>query len=479
MKKISLAIATLLATSQLHALGLGEARLHSHLGDPLQVSIPVYLSDTEWQQLEQLRASVGDRAMFERMQLEYHMALAGMEVSVVRQGSELQLLLRSRERIYEPMVEFPLDVRLGGNRVARSFTLLLDPPGTPLSAAPTSPPSTTSRPAAPAATTPRTPPSTATPAPLTPRPSIAPAQIQPRMQDGRYGPIAVNQTLGDVAVAMRPAGASINQTLVALWQANPNAFINNNMHRLMAGSTLSLPTPEQVLAIDTGMANREVNEQFQNMRSGRVVARTETEAQTRAVSTVVEEKPQEPIQDESTRPEATVAEGPRLSLLEPSSLEQIPPAFREEVSMLGSQLRSLDDENLELRKRIGELEQHISTLSQQMVVLAENTVALSGAESERISRMLAQLEEEQSNTQIGDTLALPADEATADSESAEAALGVLDREMQELTKAQDTKRPWLHYALFGGLAILTLGVGVIWYRRLRQRERYKEVMYRL
>ncbi|MFU8837236.1 MAG: FimV family protein [Thiohalomonadaceae bacterium] len=478
MKKISLAIATLLATSQLHALGLGEARLHSHLGDPLQVSIPVYLSDTEWQQLEQLRASVGDRAMFERMQLEYHLDLAGMEVSVVRQGSELQLLLRSRERIYEPMVEFPLDVRLGGNRVARSFTLLLDPPGTPLSTAPASPPTSTSRPA-PVTTTARTPSSTTTPAPATPRPAIAPAEIQPRMQDGRYGPIAVNQTLGDVAVAMRPAGASINQTLVALWQANPKAFINNNMHRLMAGSTLNLPSPEQVLAIDTAMANREVNEQFQNMRSGTVVARTVTKAATTPASTVVEEKSPEPIQDERTRPEATVAEGPRLSLLEPSSLEQIPPAFREEVSMLGSQLRALDDENLELRNRIGDLEQHISTLSQQMLILAENTVALSGAESERISRMLAQLEEEQSNTQIDNALALPADAATADSGSAEAALGVLDRDMQELTKAQDTKRPWLHYALFGGLAILTLGVGVIWYRRLRQRERYKEVMYRL
>ena len=477
MKKISLAIATLLATSQLHALGLGEARLHSHLGDPLQVSIPVYLSDTEWQQLDQLRASIGDRAMFERMQLEYRLALAGMEVSIDQQGNAVQLLLRSRERIYEPMVEFPLDVRLGGNRVARSFTLLLDPPGTPLSAAPASPPISTPRPA-PVTTTARTPPSTTTPAPATPRPSIAPAEIQPRMQDGRYGPIAVNQTLGDVAVAMRPAGASINQTLVALWQANPKAFINNNMHRLMAGSTLSLPSPEQVLAIDPGMASREVNEQFQNMRSGRVVARTVTEAATTPASTVVEEKSPEPILDESSSPETTVAEGPRLSLLEPSSLEQIPPAFREEVSMLGSQLRSLDDENLELRNRIGELEQHISTLSQQMVILAENTVALSGAESERISRMLAQLEDESSSSQIGDGIALPT-EITPDSESTEAALGILDRDMQELSKTQDTKRPWLHYALFGGLAIFTLGVGVIWYRRLRQRERYKEVMYRL
>jgi hypothetical protein len=224
------------------------------------------------------------------------------------------------------------------------------------------------------------------------------------------------------------------------------------------------------------------------MRSGRTVARadtakpatTETAAQPTTISPPPAEEVVEPILRESSSPEAGVAAGPRLSLLEPSSLEQIPPAFREEVSMLGSQLRSLDDENLELRSRIGELEQHISTLSQQMVILAENTVALSGAESERISRLLAQLESDASAAQLGDELIeSTAAESAASRETAETGLNVIDRDIQELSKAQESKRPWLHYALFGGLAILTLGVGVIWYRRLRQRERYKEIMYRL
>jgi pilus assembly protein FimV len=354
MKKLSLVIAGLLASSQLHALGIGEAQLHSHIGEPLDITVPLYLDADELAAIQQLRASIGDRAMFERMHLEYRDTLRQMNVVVEQQGRNTLLRIQSDTRFSEPMAEFPLDVSLAGSRLVRTVTLLLDPP--PLQvAAPSSRPAPVSRR------------ETTRPAPTS---SVAPrrttvatgSQVITTKRDGEhYGPVAVNQTLGEIAQAVRPSDANLNQTLVALWELNPDAFIGNNMNRLMAGSTLRIPDRERILAISPAEAQRQVVAQYQQMKAP---------TRTAARPVVAEPAPAPPVQQQAATPEkdavtapqaaTSTAEAPaseeaRLSLLAPSNIEQIPEIFQEEVKLLGEQLRGLNEENTELRDRIGEL----------------------------------------------------------------------------------------------------------------------------
>ena len=64
------------------------------------------------------------------------------------------------------------------------------------------------------------------------------------------GGATLNVKPGDTlyAIAQRNAvpGASIYQMLVALWRANPQAFIQSNMNLLKAGQKLSIPDADAV-----------------------------------------------------------------------------------------------------------------------------------------------------------------------------------------------------------------------------------------
>lgn len=55
-----------------------------------------------------------------------------------------------------------------------------------------------------------------------------------------YGPVAVGETLSGIAVRVSRHGATINQTMTALFQANPQAF-SGNINVLLEGAVLRIP----------------------------------------------------------------------------------------------------------------------------------------------------------------------------------------------------------------------------------------------
>jgi pilus assembly protein FimV len=66
--------------------------------------------------------------------------------------------------------------------------------------------------------------------------------------------VATGDTLSGIAQRYAVAGADLYQMLWALYQANPNAFISQNMNLLRAGATLSIPDAKTVLAVDPKQA---------------------------------------------------------------------------------------------------------------------------------------------------------------------------------------------------------------------------------
>ncbi len=60
-----------------------------------------------------------------------------------------------------------------------------------------------------------------------------------------YGPVKQGDTLVRIAKnIVLPAGASLNQMLVALHRANRDAFFGNNMNQLKTGPILRIPDNE-------------------------------------------------------------------------------------------------------------------------------------------------------------------------------------------------------------------------------------------
>ncbi|EGQ7981991.1 AAA family ATPase [Vibrio vulnificus] len=70
-----------------------------------------------------------------------------------------------------------------------------------------------------------------------------------------YGPTSANETLWSIASKLRPANnVSVQQTLLAIYRLNPQAFENQNIHSLVPGSTLRVPSLAQVRSASTEQA---------------------------------------------------------------------------------------------------------------------------------------------------------------------------------------------------------------------------------
>ena len=97
---------------------------------------------------------------------------------------------------------------------------------------------------------PATKPAAAKPAPdsATPVPSAIPGAYE----------VVRGDTLFRIAGKVRQPGATLNQTVLALYRANPDAFLEGNINQLLVGRTLTVPNREVALAVDPAEATRQL-----------------------------------------------------------------------------------------------------------------------------------------------------------------------------------------------------------------------------
>ena len=113
--------------------------------------------------------------------------------------------------------------------------------------------------------------------------SALPAAAQPATQELAQAPAAkpaaaslganhtVTVTAGDSGTALalryKPAGATLEQSLVALWRANPRAFGDGNLNLLREGATLRIPSTEDVLSVPAAEARTLAIEQVEHVQA--------------------------------------------------------------------------------------------------------------------------------------------------------------------------------------------------------------------
>jgi pilus assembly protein FimV len=117
-------------------------------------------------------------------------------------------------------------------------------------------------------------PSAAPAAPRSAAPAAAPRPVAPapasRAISGSEYKTTANDTLWEIA--QRVGGGSINQTMLAMQDLNPDAFIGGNINRMKSGQVLRLPDEQQVRSRSNAEAIAQVAEQNAAWREGRAVA---------------------------------------------------------------------------------------------------------------------------------------------------------------------------------------------------------------
>lgn len=324
----------LLTAGSAYGLGLDdELRLYSSLNQPLHAELVLHLDRGETP--DEVHAGLASRTAYQRLGLPYHDGLPPLSFAVVPAGAGQPVLrITSREPLREPAVELLLDVRWRSGRLVRQYAMLLDlpdrftPPAVPTSAAPPAPA------AAP------------TPTP-TPTPTAAPVTVATVTA---YGPVQRGETLSQIAQRLKPDGVGTPQMTVALFEANPHAFIGGNMNRLRWGTTLYMPAPAAIAARSRGAA-------------GKVML-----AQQQALQHPAEREPAPAAATPAPAAEAA-RPAPALQILAPAAAT----APAGELAQRLAEVRELNTtvavENEELRQRLGELEQQAQRLAEQVLAL--------------------------------------------------------------------------------------------------------------
>lgn len=259
---VAVAIATVLSSQGLSALGLGEIKLNSTLNQPLDAEIS--LLQTRDLTVNEILAGLASMDDFKSANIERNYFLSGLtfKVDMNAPGGPV-VRVTSEKQVQEPYLNFLVETRWPSGRLLREYTLLMDlpvftdGPVEPVRAARTSNPS-------PKPQASRSQPSTK-PAVVREREAPKPRQTVSRSEPSStssYGPVGSNETLWAIAKKVRPApGISVQQTMLAIQRLNPNAFIDGNINLLRRGQVLRIPTEAEVNALSVREAVREVAQQ--------------------------------------------------------------------------------------------------------------------------------------------------------------------------------------------------------------------------
>jgi pilus assembly protein FimV len=191
------------------AFTLGTPKVLSLPGQPIRAEIPLRLTAADESQLSNLEITTPSKATYERL---------GIPASILELEPQLRLDRRDGNRNFiiletvkpvsaaqitrDPFIDLMVAVQWPSGQLTKNYTLLLGDPSKVI--------------------------------------------VRP------------GQTLSEIAAQMAPLldGASLDQTMMALYKANPDAFAGGSIHRLPAGVELTKPSQSLMQSITPAQATQ-------------------------------------------------------------------------------------------------------------------------------------------------------------------------------------------------------------------------------
>ena len=387
LKTLTAAIASaVFVTSAASAAGLGKLTVLSALGQPLRAEIELTTSAGE--DPASMAVKLATPEAFRSANIDFNPALLSLRFAVEQRGGRQIIRVNSSQPLNEPFVDMLLELTWNNGRLVREYTFLLDPAELrttqPAQVAGSPAPRAASQPAAAA------PAVAAAAAPAfdaAERARIAAAREGAQRQAAQRDAAAEStyrvrrgDTLSGIATRVKPAEISLDMMLVALYRANPEAFIGNNMNRLKSGQILSVPDSD---ALRGGASQSEARgvvvahaadfDAYRNKLAGQVAASTPASAPqggqsaTGRVTARVEEQPTaaNEAQDKLRLSKATAGA---------AGTPQTGTASVEDTLAKQRELEQAEARVKELEKNVGELE-NLMTVPSRAGAEAEQAAA--------------------------------------------------------------------------------------------------------
>jgi pilus assembly protein FimV len=343
LTRISLVLALLLS-SEVWAIGLGDIHLDSALNEPLRAEIEL-LSPTP-EELANLTVTLASPETFARYGIDRPFYLQELAFNVASGPDGAVVQVRSPAPITEPFLTFLVEATWSAGRLLREYTVLLDPPTysppaiqqTPAIEAPRratttdsarierQPPAQEPQPTYTPPTRQVEPPPTRQVEPPPPMDDETPSYEEPAYEEPSYEEPSYEEpayqepysttsgedyyvnrgdTLWGITNRLKPDGRlTINQTMIAIFEANPDAFVGN-INRLKAGAALRIPSADDVFQIERGTAFSEVRRMNDEWRGETPVDDTAVADTTFDDTSYDEPAYDEPAYDEPTYEETT------------------------------------------------------------------------------------------------------------------------------------------------------------------------------
>ncbi|WP_254598108.1 FimV/HubP family polar landmark protein [Polynucleobacter antarcticus] len=248
------------------AVSLGSPRLLSQAGQPLKVEFPIRVGADEQSALATLQAGISNKTVYDRLGISQKLLDLNPQAMVYRNAQEqLMVLVETVNPVpisEDPFLDLLVTLNWSAGSITKAYTLLLG--------------------------------------------------------DVQKITVRSGQTLSEIAAQLAPQlnGASLDQTMMALFKANPDAFASGSINRLEAGAELNKPSQALLRSISPAEANQfvaESNAQWQAERH----SKGDTPLNSDASKTSLEE----PIKDR-----LKIGANPRASeeelVAEKASLEQ-------------------------------------------------------------------------------------------------------------------------------------------------------------
>ncbi|PXX45633.1 FimV/HubP family polar landmark protein [Aquitalea magnusonii] len=216
--------------------GLGRINVRSFLGETFHADIE--LTGVRSNELEGARVGLASPDTFRDLNVDYASTMSALRFQLAPSAHGAIVRVSSAVPINDPYLRFVVEAKTSSGRSVREYTVLLDP------ASYNAPPSKSI---------------------VQDVPQYADENLSSRYQ-GKTGKASRNagrgvlqtragSTLRGMAAKAVPPGATLEQTMAALVQANPHAFSDGNPNTLKSGVTLKIPPAAKIKSLSAARVN--------------------------------------------------------------------------------------------------------------------------------------------------------------------------------------------------------------------------------
>ena len=389
IKKIAIVLFLTAFPISAFAVGLGSVNVTSALGEPLNASIEL-LSMTP-AELSSLQAKIDSEAAYVEQGLTRLAVHDEIKLRISKDAGNNILKLTSNSVIADPVLDLLVVVGWSNGRVSRQYTVLLDPPSYNPAATQTQAPATNQFDNASIK-------KTNTDSANQSQSAASPAQEHLTKR---------GDTLYKVARRMQPAGVDLDKVLVALFEANPEAFDGKNMNRLKVGKILQAPSEDALNAMTDKHANSEIKLQTADWNKYRnklaeAIAQKAAQASDEDMQSS-SGKINSAAEDKSASTDAS-KDVVKLSTADTNEMNADTQAkltaLQEEVSAREKGLKEAEDRTAALEKQIEDMQKLLALKNNAMLNAQQQS-----AQNEAVAEADGQLEQDKSEitTEVADT----------------------------------------------------------------------------